>query len=95
MVAGPGVAQSATLTLPVHVTDWLPSLVSMATGGEDFRKWAPPNEPAYQLGDGIDVWSTIASAGANGTSARSWVLLEAHPNPRPQARQASSSYDVL
>ena len=84
MVAGPGVAQGATLTLPVHATDWLPSLVSMATGGSDFRRWAPPNEPPYLPGDGLDVWSTIATAGSNGTSARDWVLLEAHPAPRPQ-----------
>lgn len=86
MVAGPGVVQGATLTLPVHATDWLPSLVSMATGGADFRRWAPPQEPPYVAGDGVDLWSTIASAGANGTVQRDWILLEAHPAPRPQVR---------
>lgn len=86
MVAGPGVAQGATLTLPVHATDWLPSLVSMATGGEPFTKWAPLNEPPYLPGDGLDVWNTIATAGSNGSSPRDWVLLEAHAIPRPQVR---------
>lgn len=79
MVAGPGVAQGAVLQMPVHATDWLPTLVSMATGGADFRRWAPPGEPPYLAGDGVDVWSTIASAGKNGTVQRDWVLLEAHP----------------
>jgi arylsulfatase A-like enzyme len=77
MVAGPGVASGRVMTAPVHATDWLPSLVSMATGGEDFRKWAPAGEPVYLDGDGLDVWRSIASAGVEPTN-RSWVLLETH-----------------
>jgi hypothetical protein len=79
MVRGPGVAAGAVSTAKVHVTDWLPSLVSMATGGADFRKFAPPGEPPYAAGDGLDVWASIASGGA-AASARDWVLLEMHNN---------------
>ena len=79
MVRGPGVAAGAVSTAPVHVTDWLPSLVSMATGGEDFRKFAPPGEPPYEAGDGLDVWASIASGG-KAASARDWLLLEMHNN---------------
>lgn len=81
MVRGPGVASGAVSTAPVHVTDWLPSLVSMATGGADFRKWAPPGEPPYAPGDGIDVWASIASGGTAPTP-RDWVLLETHSNAK-------------
>ena len=77
MVRGPGVAVGAVSHSPVHVTDWLPSLVSMATGGADFRQFAPPGEPPYEAGDGLDVWSSIASGGSS-PSPRDWVLLEAH-----------------
>lgn len=79
MVRGPGVAAGAVSYAPVHVTDWLPSLVSMATGGEDFRKFAPPGEPPYAVGDGLDVWASIASGGVAATP-RDWVLLETHAN---------------
>ena len=75
-VKGPGIAPGTLLEHPVHATDWLPSLVSMATGGEDFRSFAPPGEPAYEEGDGLDVWATITGAAA--TPQRDWLLLEAH-----------------
>ncbi len=78
-VKGPGVPAGATLHRPVHATDWLPSLVSMATGGKDFKQFAPPGEPIYEDGDGLDVWATIASAGAAPVQ-RDWVLLETHSN---------------
>ena len=78
LVKGPGVAAGAASSAPVHATDWLPSLVSLATGGADFTRWAPPGEPPYLRGDGLDVWASIASAGA-APSPRSWVLLETHP----------------
>ena len=77
LVAGAGVVKTGyTLHEKVHATDWLPSLVSMATGGQDFRKFAPAGEPPYLLGDGIDVWDTL-STGA--PSPRDWLLLETHP----------------
>jgi arylsulfatase A-like enzyme len=79
LVAGAGVIKKGyTLHEKVHATDWLPSLVSMATGGEDFRKFAPAGEPPYLLGDGVDVWPTL-SAGT--PSPRDWLLLETHPEP--------------
>lgn len=76
-VKGPGVPAGAALHRPVHATDWLPSLVSLATGGADFKQFAPPGEPPYEEGDGVDVWATIASAGA-APAQRDWVLLETH-----------------
>jgi hypothetical protein len=75
-VKGPGIAPGRALDAPVHATDWLASLVSMATGGADFRAFAPPGEPPYADGDGLDVWATIAGAAA--APQRDWLLLEAH-----------------
>ena len=80
MVKGPGVAPGVTSSAYVHATDWLPSLVSMATGGKDFKQFAPPGEPPYLDGDGLDVWESIASGGAS-PSPRNWLLFEAHSNP--------------
>lgn len=81
-VKGPGIAAGTTLSLPVHATDWLPSLVSMASGGQDWKQFAPPGEPPYEEGDGVDVWATIATAlPPPATPPRDWVLLEAHTDP--------------
>ena len=82
-VMGPGIAPGTLLEHPVHATDWLPSLVSMATGGEDFRRFAPPGEPAYEEGDGVDVWATITGAAA--APQRDWLLLEAHNDGTPKS----------
>jgi len=78
LIRGPGVPMGAVSHAPIHASDWLPTLVSMATGGRDFRDFSPPGEPPYQEGDGLDVWSSIASGGAE-PHARNWVLLETHP----------------
>ena len=73
-MAGPGVPTGgAHVAANVHVTDWLPSLVSAASGGQDFRKWSPPGEPPFALGDGVDVWASLVSGAP---SPRTWVLLE-------------------
>jgi arylsulfatase A-like enzyme len=78
-VAGAGIVKKGyALHEKVHATDWLPSLVSMATGGQDFRKFAPAGEPPYLLGDGVDVWATLSSGAP---SPRDWLLLETHPEP--------------
>jgi hypothetical protein len=77
MVRGPGVAVGAVSNAYVHASDWLPSLVSMATGGKDFRDFAPPGEPRFLVGDGVDVWKSIASGGT-APLPRDWVLLECH-----------------
>lgn len=79
MMRGPGIAAGMTSSAYVHVTDWLPSLVSMATGGEDYRNFSSPGEPPFQAGDGLDVWTSIASGGVT-PSPRNWLLLEAHPD---------------
>ena len=78
LIRGPGVPKGVTSYAPMHATDWLPTLVSMATGGRDFREFAPVNEPPYLLGDGMDVWSSIVNGGVE-PYARNWVLLETHP----------------
>lgn len=59
----------------VHATDWLPTLVRAASG-ENWTSFIPPGEPAYLLGDGVDVWETL-STGA--PSPRDWLVLETHP----------------
>ncbi len=79
-VKGPGIAPGTTVQAPIHATDWLPSLVSMATGGADFRSFAPPGEPPYEDGDGVDVWASILG----GPPQRDWLLLEAHAPAQPQ-----------
>ena len=81
LVAGAGITKAGYTSLEkVHATDWLPSLVSMATGGADFRAFAPPGEPPYLLGDGVDVWATLATGVP---SPRDWLLLETHPADAP------------
>lgn len=79
LVRGPGVPVGAVNRAHVHATDWLPSLVSLATGGEDFRRWAAADEPPYQPGDGMDVWQSIVG----GPAQRTWVLLETHAAGQP------------
>lgn len=76
-VSGAGITQPAGTIYrgKVHVTDWLPSLVSMASG-RDWHDFIPADEPPYQLGDGMDVWEGISSGTA---SPRDWLLLETHP----------------
>jgi len=76
IIRGAGIQKTNYInTEYVHVTDWLPTLVSMASG-TNWTNFIPPNEPPYQYGDGMDVWSTL-STGA--PSPRDWVLLETHP----------------
>ncbi len=79
-VKGPGITPGTVVSAPVHATDWLPSLVSMATGGADFRSFAPPGEPPYEEGDGLDVWATISGSAPPSPLQRDWLLLEAHNN---------------
>lgn len=60
----------------MYATDWLPTLVSMASNGQDWRKFTKPGEPAFLEGDGVDMWKSI-SLGA--PSARDYILLETSP----------------
>lgn len=77
VVAGAGITLPAgsIVTEKVHATDWLPTLVSMASG-TNWTSFVPPTEPPYLPGDGLNVWPAISSGAA---SPRDWVLLEAHP----------------
>eukprot|EP00052_Salpingoeca_macrocollata_P014471 m.113785 g.113785 ORF g.113785 m.113785 type:complete len:504 (-) comp19329_c0_seq3:256-1767(-) len=63
----------------MHATDWLPTLVSMAAG-EDWHKHIPPGEPAYLLGDGMDVWSMLRDGSS---SPRTEILKECHQDHQP------------
>ena len=60
---------------PHSATDWLPTLVSMASG-RNWTDFTPPGEPPHQAGDGMDVWASLSTGGP---SPRDWLLLEAHP----------------
>lgn len=76
-VRGPGVPRGAVTFEKHHATDWLPTLVAMASG----RPWTesiPRGEPPYALGDGVDNWPMLTSGGAPGSSARDWLLYETH-----------------
>ena len=76
-IAGPGIPSTGAVTYgKIHVTDWLPTLVSMASG-KDWRTFIPAEEPQYELGDGMDVWPLLSGAGP---SPRQWLLYECHPN---------------
>ena len=80
IVRGPGLAPQTVGTvsyLKVHATDWLPTLVSMASG-RNWTDFIAADEPPYLLGDGLDVWDALSSGDAS-RSPRDWLLLETHP----------------
>jgi arylsulfatase A-like enzyme len=76
-VAGPGIPPSSVPNAAkFHATDWLPTLVSRASG-KDWHSFIKTGEPPYLPGDGVDNWSALS----NGVStARDWLLLETHQN---------------
>eukprot|EP00040_Diaphanoeca_grandis_P010270 m.52516 g.52516 ORF g.52516 m.52516 type:complete len:531 (+) comp21620_c1_seq1:308-1900(+) len=77
-IAGPGIASSGRETYEkIHASDWLPTIVSFVSG-RNWTDFIADNEPAYQLGDGMDVSSMLIADG--GKSPRTWLLYEAHPN---------------
>ena len=78
-IRGPGIPSGTVSYEKMHATDWLPTLVSMATGGGDWRKWIPASEPPYAPGDGVNNWPMLQAGGAKGSSARDWLLYETHP----------------
>ena len=76
-IAGPGIAGGGMTTYEkMHASDWLPTLVSLASG-QDWTTFIPATEPKYDYGDGMDVQSMLTSVG--GKSPRNWLLYEAHP----------------
>ena len=84
--------QGAVLTGKVHVTDFMPSVLTMAAratlgwGNEsDWRtvvartaqhRGGSVVDPPFVLGDGMDLWDYLS--GANASSPRAEVLHEAH-----------------
>lgn len=78
LVRGAGIQPSQQGTVSyekIHATDWLPTLVSMASG-QNWTNFIPPGEPPYLLGDGLNVWPTLSTGSP---SPRDWLLLETHP----------------
>lgn len=45
--------------------------------GQDWKTFISPTEPAYQLGDGMNLWPVLS--GTVQESPRDWLLLECHP----------------
>lgn len=76
-VRGAGITQPAgtVSTGMLHATDWLPTLVSMASG-RNWTEFIPPGEPPFALGDGLDAWDMLATGAP---SPRDWLLFETHP----------------
>lgn len=74
-VMGPGIEKTGFSWEKMHATDWMPTLVSMASG-QSWENFVSKDEPPYLLGDGMNVWPTL-STGA--PSPRDWLLLETHP----------------
>jgi len=77
-VRGPGIDSGMvgkTTYSKVHATDWLPTLLRVASGRPDWlHKHIPDGEPPFLLGDGIDVWETISS----GKDVRTELIYECH-----------------
>jgi arylsulfatase B len=67
----------------IYATDWLPSLIRMASGNK-WTNYIPESEPPFLLGDGLDVWDTL-STGVK--SPRDWILIETHPPGQYLARR--------
>jgi len=60
----------------IHASDWLKTLVTVASGQPDWlAKNLPAGEPPFVLGDGLDVWPSLS----NGSSVRTEILYECQP----------------
>jgi arylsulfatase A-like enzyme len=78
IVHGPGLQKvDAVSSMKMHATDWLPTLVRMASG-RNWTEFISADEPPYLLGDGLDVWDALSSGDAS-RSPRDWLVLETHP----------------
>lgn len=77
IVKGAGITNAGSIsTDKMHMSDWLPTLVAMATGSDNWEKYIPAGEAPFLLGDGVNMWPSL-SQGVK--SARDWILLETHP----------------
>ena len=81
IIRGPGISQSLISSgksfLKIHATDWLPTLVKMASG-YNLSTFVTKDEPPYLPVDGQDIWEVLAT-GDETISPRDWLLLETHP----------------
>lgn len=60
----------------IHVTDWLPTLVRVASGDKDWlQQNMPKGEEPFQLGDGMDIWDFLST----GKEVRTEIIKECHP----------------
>eukprot|EP00966_Prymnesium_polylepis_P321356 7377670-Prymnesium_polylepis.1 len=82
-VRGPGIPKGVRTYEKHHATDWLPTLVSMASG-RSWTNFVPKREAPYVLGDGVDNWPMLKAGGASGSSARDWLLYETHEAGRAE-----------
>lgn len=61
----------------MYAADWLPTLVSMASGGnQDWQSFKPSQDPPFQYGDGYNLWNTLSRGEP---SPRDHILVETHP----------------
>lgn len=74
LMFGAGIHLRGDLNFKMHATDWLPTLVHAASG-QQWERFISQHEPAYLLGDGLDLWPAL-SFGQK--SPRNWILLETH-----------------
>lgn len=77
-VRGPGIPKGIYTYEKHHATDWMPTLVSMASGMA-WTHFIPVGEPPYLPGDGVNNWPMLRAGGVPGSSARDWLLYETHP----------------
>jgi arylsulfatase A-like enzyme len=71
-IMGPGIASAGAATYEkMHATDWMPTLVAMASGAP-WTGFIPETEPPYQLGDGVDLWPWLSGKVAH--SPRDWLV---------------------
>jgi len=86
LISGAGLKKTGYISEQMyHAVDWMPSLLSLAVNGLDgdpaSDSWTPwtvmlgLNEPEWQLGDGMDVWRSLATGS---DSPRTEIIHEAH-----------------
>jgi arylsulfatase A-like enzyme len=74
----------------VHAADWMHSVLAHLrtlpgpSGGS-----AGKSDPPMVLGDGLDLWDCLAAAKPWGSSARTELLHEAHPETDAQASEGN------
>jgi len=86
LISGAGLRKTGYISEEMyHAVDWMPSLLGLAINGLDAdpssESWQPwtamkfDGQPAWQLGDGVDVWRSLATGSV---SPRTEIIHEAH-----------------